>query len=247
MPAICRGIIYGIYLNRIIILFLNMKKFLILFLVVLTACHANRPTEPFKILKVVNDKAGAKIDVQVNIRLSKQQLIAIAAKIKGDSSQYNNLQFDYLLPGNSYKNTGGVSVYATAIYHDKAAITPADTVKDADDNQLNFEFIGFTSVQAKKLLAFDHAEMATKAILGKFIDDGTKTISIIYQDRKETNQVYILELDTLGKVVSATAPMAVTTNGIRKFVVSQQGDYMTLKDSILTLYSSDAPENRFGP
>ncbi|MDB4926006.1 hypothetical protein [Mucilaginibacter sp.] len=214
-----------------------MKKFLILCMVVLTACHS-KPKTPFTILKSVKTKDGAKLDVQVNARISKEQMVDIAAYIKSDSSQYNNLQIDYILPGNSYKNAGGVTVYATAAYHDKGIVAPADTVKDNDNNLLSFEFVGFTPEKAKQLLAFNPADMVGKHVSGKFIDDNTKTISIIYEDKKEVNQLYILELDTLGKVVSAIAPMEVTSRGIKKMVVTQQGDYMVLKDSILTMYSS---------
>jgi hypothetical protein len=39
--------------------------------------------------------------------------------------------------------------------------------------------------------------------------------------------------------------MEVKANGIRKMVVSQQGDYMVLKDSILTLYSSTDVDKPF--
>jgi hypothetical protein len=204
---------------------------------VLTACHS-KPKTPFQVLKSEKIKDGVKLDVQVNGRISKQEMIDIACFIKGDSSNFKNLQVDYILPGNNYQNKGGISVYATAAYHDKAVVNPADTVKDNDNDLLSFEFVGFTAAKAKELLAFNPKELEGKHLIGKFIDDQTKTISIICEDRHEDNQLYILELDTLGKVVSAIAPMEVTAKGIKKMVVSQQGDYMVLKDSILTLYSS---------
>jgi len=221
-----------------------MKKMLILCLVVLTACHS-KPKTAYKILKSEKIKDGTKMDVQVNSRISKQEMIDIAAYIKSDSSQYNNLRIDYILPGNSYQNKGGITVYATASYHDKAVVAPADTVTDKDNNLLSFEFVGFTPAKAKELLALDPKEMANKHIVGKFIDDNTKTISIIYTDKVENNQTYILELDSAGTVVSAIAPMEVTANGIRKLVVSQQGDYMVLKDSVLTMYSSTDTDKPF--
>ncbi|HEY9533186.1 MAG TPA: hypothetical protein VIQ77_01555 [Mucilaginibacter sp.] len=214
-----------------------MKKILLLCLVVLTACNS-KPKTPFKILKSVKIKDGAKLDVQVNSRISKQEMVDIAAYLKNDSSQYNNLQVDFILPGNSYENKGGIVVYATAAYHDKSIVSPADTVSDKDKNFLSFEFMGFTPEKARQLLALDPKELAGKHLIGKFIDDDTKTISLIAEDKHENNQLYILELDSSGTVVSAIAPMAVTVKGIKKMVVSQQGDYMVLKDSILTMYSS---------
>lgn len=222
-----------------------MKKLGILFLAVaFMSCHS-KPSAPFQILKVVKNNDGAKMDVQVNSRISKQQMVDIAAYIKGDSTQYSSLQLDYLLPGNSYKNIGGVNIYATATYHDKGLVTATDTVEDKDKNLLSFEFVGFTPEKAKQLLALDPKDMAGKHVLGKFIDDNTKTISIIYQDKNENNQLYILELDSLSNVVSAIAPMEVRHNGVKKMVVTQRGDYMILKDSILTMYSSDDYDKPF--
>lgn len=215
----------------------DMKKILILCLVVLTACHS-KPKTPFQVLKSVKIKDGVKLDVQVNSRISKQAMVDIASYIKNDSTQYNNLQVDFILPGNSYENKAGVTVYATAAYHDKTIVSPADTVADRDKNFLSFEFTGFTPEKAKQLLALDPKELAGKHLIGKFIDDATKTISLIAEDKQEDNQLYILELDSTGAVVSAIAPMEVTAKGVRKMVVSQQGDYMVLKDSILTMYSS---------
>jgi hypothetical protein len=46
-------------------------------------------------------------------------------------------------------------------------------------------------------------------------------------------------LDTTGKVVSATIPTVVTKDGIEKWFVTDRGDYITIKDSILTQYSID--------
>jgi len=81
-------------------------------------------------------------------------------------------------------------------------------------------------------------------IVGKFIDDAAGTVSIIYDDRKD-EQFYVIELDGDGKVTSKIQPMAITHNGVQKLVVSPRGDYMTLKDSILTMFSIDEPEKPF--
>jgi hypothetical protein len=240
MPRYCRGIIYRISLNRIFVpAFIDMKKLFILLLVALAGCHS-KPTAPFKILKVIKTVGGAKMDVRINSRLSRPQMLAIAARIKSDSSQYKELELDYLLPGNSYENSGGISVYAMAAYPQPGIVTAKDTVKDDNNNLLSFEFIGFTPEKAKQLLALHPAEMNGKTILGKFIDDNTRTVTLVYKDKLE-NQLYILELDTVGKVVSATAPMEVTHNGVTKLVVTQRGDFCTFKDSLFTMYSIDEP------
>jgi hypothetical protein len=221
-----------------------MKKIILLFAIALAGCHSNKPTAPFTIGKVIKTTEGATIDVQINSRLSKRQMVDIAARIKSDSSQYAALQVDFLLPGNNYKNTGGINVYAMANYPKPGAITPKDTVSDDDKNLLSFEFIGFTPEKAKQMLALNPTDMAGKMVVGKFIDDNIKTISILYDDKRE-GQFYILELDTAGKVVSATQPLVVTHNGIQKMVITKRGDYCTLKDSILTMYSIDDPETPY--
>jgi len=221
-----------------------MKKLLPFLLILLIGC-SDQPTSPYVILKSSKTIGGHQFDVQVYGRLTKPQLVAIASKIKKDSSQYDNLQIDYLLPGNSYKNLGGIVVFATAAYHDARKVTAADTVMDLHDNRLSFEFIGFTAQQARHLLSFDPTDINGKTILGRFIDDNTKTVSIIYKDGSNQSQVYILELDTAGKIVSATQPLMVMHNGIQKLVISQKGDYCTLENDMLTMYSSDDPDKPY--
>lgn len=223
-----------------------MKKLLPLLIILTIFCGCtDKPTSPYVISKAIKTKDGEKFDVMLYARLTKPEMVAIASKIKKDSSQYDNLQLDYLLPGNSYKNAGGVTVYAIVDYHEPKNVTPADTVMDLHDNRLRLEFVGFTPVEAKKLFAFKPEGMDGKTLSGKFIDDYTKTISFIYKDSGDKGQTYILELDTTGKVVSATQPMQVMIKGTQRLVISANGDYCTLQDGTLTLYSSDDPEKPY--
>ena len=222
-----------------------MKKLIPFICLLLLIGCTDKPTSPYIILKVSKTNGGAQFDVQVYGRLSKAQLIAIASKIKSDSSRYENLQLDYLLPGNSYKNAGGITVYATAAYHEKRKITAIDTVKDLHGNSLSFEFTGFTQEQARHMFSFDPKEVNGKNILGKFIDDFTKTVSIVCKDNDNEGQVYILELDTAGKIVSATEPLMITHNGVHKLVISPKGDYCLLDENTLTMYSSDDPNKPY--
>jgi len=223
-----------------------MKKLIpfILIISVFFGC-SDKPTSPYVITKSIKLNGVARLDVQLYGRLTKPQMVAIASKIKKDSAQYENLQLDYLLPGNSYKNLGGVIIYATATYHEPKKVTPADTVMDLHDNRLDFQFTGFTPQEAQKLIQLNPKEMETKEILGKFIDDQTKTISIVYKEGKEEEQIYILELDPTGKIVSATQPLEVSHNGVQKLVISPKGDYCTLIDGTLTMYSSDNPDTPY--
>ncbi|PJJ84765.1 hypothetical protein [Mucilaginibacter auburnensis] len=221
-----------------------MKKVLFALLVVLSACSSNKPTEPYSITNVAKTPEGAKMDVQLKGRLTRQQMLDIAGNIRNDSSHYEALDLQFLLPGNSYKNSGGIIVYAMAGYPKPGIVTAKDTVRDYDNKILNFQLIGFTPEAAKHLLSLSPSEMAGKPVLGKFIDDAAGTISIIYDDKKD-GQYYIIEMDADGNIVSKIQPMAITHNGIQKLIVSQRGDYMTVKDSILTMYSIDDPEKPF--
>jgi hypothetical protein len=221
----------------------KMKKIALILLVALAACNSNKTTAPYKIVKVQTKDGLTWMDVSIPSRLEKQQLLDIAEKIKTDSSHYDNLRLDYILPGYSYDNLGGVSVYASTYYRPAAKYTDADTIRDNSNNLLSFEFVGIAPDKAKKLLAIELPEMKDKILLGRFIDDNLSTVTLIYKDK--TNQKYILELDTAGAVVSPVVPKVINHNGIDKMIVTQQGDYMTLKDSILTMYSSEAPETPY--
>lgn len=221
-----------------------MKKIFFILLVALAACNSSRPTEPYSITNVAKTTDGAKMDVQLKSRISKQQMLDIAGNIRNDSTQYAALELNFLLPGNSYKNTGGVIVYAIAGYPKPGIVTAKDTLRDADNKPVNFEFIGFTPEAAQHLLSLSPQEMVGKPIAGKFIDDAAGTISIIYDDKTD-GQYYIIEMDGDGNITSKIQPMAVTLHGIQKLVVSPRGDFMTLKDSVLTMFSIDDPNKPF--
>jgi hypothetical protein len=232
------------YLPLLMLIGNKMKKIALILLVALAACNSNKPTAPYKIIKVETKDGLTWMDVSIPARLDKQQLLDIAAKIKSDSSHYDNLRLDYILPGYNYNNLGGVSVYASSHYRPAAKYTDADTIRDNSNNLLSFEFVGVAPNKAKKLLAIELPEMKDKTLLGRFIDDNLFTVTLIYNDKKD-NQKYILELDTAGTVVSPVVPKVINHNGIDKMIVTQQGDYMTLKDSVLTMYSSESPETPY--
>lgn len=223
-----------------------MKQILtILFSALLFASCSDKPTEPFTILKSASNDNGRKMDVQINGRLNKAQMVAIASRIKKDSSQYQNLQLNFCLPGNSESNLGGIIVYAISSYKEPRKVTPADTVMDLHDNRMEFSFTGFTAEEAKKLLAITPEHMETKTMLGRFIDDDTRTVSVVYKDGRQEDQICIMEFDKDGKVVSATQPLEVTHDGVQKLVISEKGDYMTLKNGTLTMYSIDNPDKPY--
>ena len=87
--------------------------------------------------------------------------------------------------------------------------------------------------------------METKTMLGRFIDDDTRTVSVVYKDGKQEDQICIMEFDQDGKVVSATQPLEVTHDGVQKLVISEKGDYMILKNGMLTMYGIDNPDKPY--
>ncbi len=236
-------VLKGIFAVAPIVMY-YMKKVFFALLVILSACSSKKKTEPYSITNVAKTPKSVIMDVQLKGRLTRQQMLDIAGNIRNDSAHYEALDLQFILPGNSYKNTGGVIVYAMAGYPKPGVVTAKDTVRDYDNKILNFQFVGFPPETAQHLLSLSPSEMVGKPILGKFIDDAAGTISIIYDDRKD-EQYYVIEMDADGNIVSKIQPMAITHNGIKKLIVSQRGDYMTVKDSILTMYSIDDPERPF--
>ena len=76
-------------------------------------------------------------------------------------------------------------------------------------------------------------------MLGRFIDDYNHTVIIPFTDPlDEKKDLYIIELDSTAKIVSATMPQKVN-DGFEKWLVTPNGDYITLKDSVLTQYAAD--------
>jgi hypothetical protein len=219
-----------------------MKNFLLCLIVTLVAfgCTKKREVPHYTISKLVKSDTVSKLIVNINKRLSQTDLLSIAAKVKEDSAALTNLQLCYLLPGHNDKNTGDNNFYATAKYPNKDKSTAQDTLKDADGNAVRLQITGLSEHIAKQLLGLNPKEIAGKNILGRFVDDYNQTVIIPFTDANDPkNELYIIELDTAGKVVSATVPMRDNKDGIEKLLVTHRGDYITLKDSVLTQYSID--------
>jgi hypothetical protein len=199
-----------------------------------------REVPHFTISRLVKSDTASKLTVNIGKRLSQADLLSIAAKIKADSSALPNLQLCYLLPGHNDKNTGDNNFYAIAKYPNKEKATEQDTLKDADGNAVRLKITGLTDQVAKHLLGLNPKEITGKNILGRFVDDYNQTVIVPFTEANDPkHELYIIELDTAGKVVSATVPMRDNKDGIEKFVVTHRGDYCTLKDSVLTQYSVD--------
>ncbi len=206
----------------------------------LTFGCGNKNVPHYTISKVIKSDTASKVIININGRLSHAELLSIAGKIKSDSSALPNLQVCYLLPGHSDKNTGPNNFYAVAKYPSAQLATMQDTLKDADGNVVRLKISGISAETAKKLIALKPKEISGQKVLGHFIDDNNYTLIIPFIDVVDPKkELYLMELDTAGNVVSRTIPSVVKADGIEKWLVTNRGDYITLKDSILSQYSID--------
>jgi hypothetical protein len=215
--------------------------YILLCLIILSAFSCTKKEVPhYTISKVTKSDTASKVLVHISSRLTKDQLLSIAGKIKSDSSALPNLQLCYLLPGHSDKNTGANNYYAIAKYPAAQIATMQDTLKDGDGNIVRLKITGVSAQTAKKLLALHPKELKDQNFFGHFIDDNNQTVIIPFRDFTDPKkELYILELDTTGKVVSATIPTVVKKDGEERWMVTDRGDYIILKDSVLSQYSID--------
>jgi hypothetical protein len=194
----------------------------------------------YTVSKVIKSDTLTVVDVHINNRMTAPQLLLIAGKLKADSGKIQNLALHYLLPGNTDLSAGDNSYYASARYVKDNEVKPTDTLKDENGNVFRIKIFGLSNEQAKHLLTLQSKETAGKNEMGRYIDDYSHTVIIPFKDIPDNgNNLYIIELDSTGKVVSATMPLKVKDGAIEKWQVTQNGDYITLKDSILAQYAAD--------
>ncbi len=191
----------------------------------------------FTVSKVFKTDTLTTIDVHINKRITTTQLLAIAGKVKTDSTKIQKLAIHYLLPGNTDVSAGDNSYYAAARFIKESDVKPTDTLKDDNGNVFRITIFGLDSVKAEHLLTLHPKEMTGKSLLGKYIDDYNHTVIIPFTDPLDTkNDIYIIELDSTAKVVSATMPLRIKDGSGEKLQVTQGGDYITIKDSVLAQY-----------
>ncbi len=207
-------------------------------LMIFFGCAGKRHNIPaYTVSKVFKTDSITTVNVHINIRGTTGQLLLIAGKLRADSIQIKNLEIHYLLPGNSDISMGDHSYYASARLLKENEVKPTDTLKDDAGNVFRIKIFGLNHAQVIRLLTLQPKEIALKSALGRFIDDYNHTVIIPFTDDK--NELKIIELDSTAKVVSATVPFKIKDDGIEKWQVTQQGDYITLKDSILAQFSAD--------
>lgn len=205
------------------------------------ACKKPQEVPHYTVSKIFKTDTATIVNVHIATRMTKQQLVLIAGKLKKDSAQIQNMQISFLLPGNSETTAGDNSYYASAKFIDASRVASYDTLKDDEGNVLRLKIFGLSQAQAKHLLSLQPKEIANKNVMGRFIDDYNHTVIIPFDDPlDEKKELYVIELDSAAKVVSATIPVKVNDGSGEKWLVTQHGDYMTLKDSVLTQFAADA-------
>ncbi len=207
---------------------------------VLSCNKKTQDIPPYAVSKTFKTDSITTINVHINNRMNSGQLVLIAGKLKTDSAQIKNQEIHYLLPGNTEISAGDNSYYASARYIMDNEIKPTDTLKDGNGNVVRLKIFGLSAEKAKLLLTLQPKEIVAKNVLGRFIDDYNHTVIIPFKDPfDKKDDVYIIELDSTAKVVSATVPQKVNDGGVEKWLVTQNGDYMTLKNNVLTQYAAD--------
>jgi len=205
------------------------------------SCGKKHQDIPFyTVSKIFKSDTLTTVNVHINNRLTTPELVLVAGKLKADSAKIKNLEIHYLLPGNTETSAGDHSFYASARYLKDTEVKPADTLKDENGNYLHLKIFGLSRKQANNLLSLHPDEIKGKNVLGKFIDDYNHTVIIPFNDPLDkTNGLYIIELDSTAKVVSATVPQKVVEDGIDKWLVTQNGDYLIIRNKVLGQYAAD--------
>ena len=210
-------------------------------MIVFLSCGKKAQVVPrYNISKVFRSDSVTIVDVHISNRMPAAQILLIAGKLKTDSLKLQNLVVHFLLPGNTDLSAGDNSYYASARYVKESFVKSTDTLKDDAGNVFRVKIFGLSQEQSKHLLTLQPQEISGKNVLGRFIDDYNHTVIIPFTDGADkTGKLYIIELDSAAKIVSATMPLKVNDAGDAKWLVTQNGDYITIKDSVLTQYAGD--------
>lgn len=209
-------------------------------IIALFACKKPQEVPHYTVSKVTKTDTITIVNVHIGSRMASAELVLIAGKVKKDSAQLHNLKIAFLLPGNTDISAGDHSYYASAKFINSNQVASFDTLKDDNGNVVRLKIFGLNQGQAKHLLSLQPKEITGKNVLGRFVDDYNHTVIIPFDDPTDKKrEVYIIELDSAAKVVSGTIPHILNDGGVEKWLVTEHGDYMTLKDSVLTQFAGD--------
>jgi hypothetical protein len=202
------------------------------------SCSKKQQNIPhYNISKVFKTDTLTTVDVHIGSRLPAVQLLLIAGKLKSDSAKIPNLAIHYLLPGNTDISAGDHSFYAAVRYLKDNEVKQTDSLKDDNGNKVRLSMFGLDSGKAQALFALQPAVIVGKNVLGKFVDDYAKTLIIPFKDPTDKkDELFVIELNAMGSIVSSTVPQKDVEDGIEKWLVDKNGDYITIKDSVLAQY-----------
>jgi hypothetical protein len=205
------------------------------------ACNKKQQQVPhYTVSKVIKSDTSTVVNVHIDSRITTAGLLLIAGKLKTDSAQIQNLAIHYLLPGNADISAGDNSYYASARFIKGNEVKPTDTLKDDNGNVFRVKIFGLSKDAAWKLLTRQPKEIAGKNVVGRFVDDYSHTLIIPFYDPKDIKkELYIIEIDSTAKVVSATIPRLLADDAGDRWVVTNNGDYIMLKDSVLSQFAAD--------
>ena len=206
-----------------------------------TSCSKKQQNiPPYTISKRYKTDTLTTVDVRIAKRFSAAQLVLIAGKIKADSAKITNLAIHYLLPGNTDVSAGDHSFYAAIRYVKDNEVKQTDSLKDDNGNALRLNIFGLDSAKAQALLALQPDLITGKNVLGKFVDDYARTLIIPFKDpANKKDELFVIELNAMGNIVSSTVPKKNVEDGVEKWYVDKNGDYITIKDSVLSQYPSN--------
>lgn len=174
------------------------------------------------------------LEVTIPVRYSSAQLDTIGAIIKERNALESLVKVYYLLPGQA---VGTGLPYGLVFYPDTTQVKGGYKQKDINGNAMELTVNGVPASTAKTLYSFNPPNMATKTILGKFINDAYKTATVIYTDSRErAGYAFIADFDSTGKMIPIVATPIKDENGTKKLIVDTAGHYYTLQDSILKRY-----------
>jgi hypothetical protein len=206
----------------------------------LSCAHKPKNIPSYTISKVLKTDTLTTVDVHIARRMKATDLVLIAGKIKADSVKLTNIAIHYLLPGNVDFTSGDSSYYAVARYIKENEVKQTDTLKDDNGQALKLKIVGVDSATAQRLLATQPVVITGKTILGRFVDDYSKTLIIPFKDPTDKkDELFVIEVNAGGDVLSATVPQKKVEDGKEKWVVDKNGDYLTIKDGVLAQYSSE--------
>jgi len=199
--------------------------------------HTPKDIPNYTISRVFKTDTLTTVDVHIAGRLNPAGLLLIAGKVKADSTKILKLAIHYLLPGNTDLSAGDHSFFASIAYLKDAEVKQTDTVKDYNGYPVRLKVFGVDSTKAQALLALQPDVVIGKTVLGRFIDDNAKTLIIPFKDPTDKkDELFVIELDAMGSIVSSVVPQKKVEDGAEKWLVDKQGDYITIKDSVLAQY-----------